>query len=59
MRLLDFIAEGFINTFGITEPKPEQRKLVNTVIGGFLLAVIAGAFLVVGFLVFEIQAGRH
>jgi hypothetical protein len=57
MRLLAFIAEGFINTFGITRPKPEQEKLAHLIIGGILLTVIAGAFLAVGLMVFAIHMG--
>lgn len=59
MRLLAFLAEGFINTFGITRPKPEQEKLAHLIIGGILLTVITGVFLVVGFMVFEIHAGSR
>ena len=37
MRLLTFLVESFINTFGITRPKPEQQRMVTLVLGGVLL----------------------
>ncbi len=58
MRLLDFLAQAFISTFGITQPAPEQRKLVSLVLGGLILAVFLVAVSVMGFLVFEVHAGR-
>lgn len=56
MKLLSWLTETFITTFGITRPRPEQERLANVVIGGFLLTVILGAFGVVGFLVYMISA---
>lgn len=56
MKLLAYITETFISTFGITRPRPEQERLANIVIGGFLLTVIVGAFSIVGFLVYEIYS---
>ncbi len=58
MRLLDFLAQAFISAFGITQPAPEQRKLVSLVLGGLILAVFVVALSVVGFLVYELHAGR-
>lgn len=58
MRLLDFLAQVFINTFGITQPAPEQRQRVSLVLGGLILAVFLVAISVMGFLVFEVHAGR-
>ncbi len=58
MRLLDFLAQVFINTFGITQPAPGQRRLVSLVLGGLILAVFLVAISVMGFLVFEVHAGR-
>jgi hypothetical protein len=55
MKLLSWLTETFIATFGITRPRPEQERLANVVIGGFLLTVILGAFGVVGFLVYMIS----
>jgi high-affinity Fe2+/Pb2+ permease len=40
MKLLAWLTEMFINTFGITRPRPEQQRTAQLVIGGFLLAVI-------------------
>jgi hypothetical protein len=56
MKLLSWLTETFIATFGITRPRPEQERLANVVIGGFLLTVILGAFGVVGLLVYMISA---
>lgn len=58
MKLLDFLAQAFISTFGITQPRPEQRKLVSLVLGGMILTVFVVALSVVGFLVYELHAGR-
>ena len=38
MKLLSWLTESFIATFGITRPRPEQEKLTNLMLGGFLLA---------------------
>jgi hypothetical protein len=37
MKVLDFLVESFISTFGITRPRPEQQRTVSYVLGGFLL----------------------
>jgi len=58
LRLLDFLANAFINTFGITQPKPEQRRLISLVLGGLILTVSVVAVSVVGFMVYELHAGR-
>lgn len=59
MKLLAWITELFIETFGITRPKPDQQRMTNLVIGGFLLAFAAIALGVVGFLVFQILMAGH
>jgi hypothetical protein len=56
MKLLAFLTETFINTFGITRPRPEQEKRVNLIIGGFLLAILLLAFGIVGCLVYAIAS---
>jgi len=56
MKLLAWLTETFITTFGITHPRPEQERTANLVIGGFLLIFILVVFGVVGFLVFMISA---
>lgn len=58
MRLLDFLAQAFISTFGITQPAPGQRRLVSLVLGGLILAVFLVAVTVIGFLIFEMHASR-
>ena len=37
MRLLNFLVESFVATFGITKPRPEQQRTVAFALGGFLL----------------------
>ena len=55
MKLLAWLTESFIATFGITHPRPEQERVANVLIGGFLLVVILGAFGAVGLLVYLIS----
>jgi hypothetical protein len=56
MKVLEWLTDLFINTFGITVPGPEQRRTANLAIGGFLLLALLIAFGVVGFLVYSISA---
>ncbi|MBB6146272.1 hypothetical protein HNQ77_004244 [Silvibacterium bohemicum] len=56
MKLLAYLTETFIATFGITRPEPGKERLANLVIGGFLLVCIVGAFGMVGFLVYSISS---
>jgi hypothetical protein len=58
MPLLEFLAQVFIGTFGITQPQPEQRKMVSILVGGFILAVFVVAVSVVGFMVYQVHSGR-
>ena len=58
MKLLAWLLETFIATFGITRPRPDQERTAQLLIGGFLLAFILVAAGVVAFLLFEIHAGR-
>ena len=37
MRLLEYLVEVFIQTFGITRPTEAQRKRVTFLLGGALL----------------------
>jgi len=55
MKLLVWLTETFIATFGITRPRPEQERKANLIIGGLLLAFFVAIFGVVGFLVFMIS----
>jgi hypothetical protein len=57
MKLLAWLTEMFINTFGITRPRPEQQRVAQFVIGGFLLAVILGASAILTFLLVAIHSG--
>jgi hypothetical protein len=56
MKLLAWLTEIFIMVFGVTRPKPEERRRANLLIGGFLLVVILVAFGVVGLLVYLISS---
>ena len=56
MKLLAWLTDIFISVFGVTRPRPEQRRLANLVIGGILLTVILVACGVVGFLLFAISS---
>jgi hypothetical protein len=58
MPLLEFLAQIFINTFGITQPKPEQRKMISLVLGGLILTVSVAAMSVLAFMVYELRSGR-
>ena len=53
MKLLAWLTETFIATFGITHPRPEQQRMANLLIGGILLCVMLVVFGVIGFLVFS------
>jgi hypothetical protein len=59
MNLLAYLTELFIDTFGITRPKPEQQRTANLLIGGFLLAFGIVVLAVMGFLVYQISTGSH
>jgi hypothetical protein len=56
VKLLAWLTEIFISVFGVTRPKPEQQRMANLLIGGFLLAVILVAFGAVGLLVYLISS---
>ena len=53
MNLIEKIADGFIMTFGITQPAPEKRRMTSLFIGGLLLTVVAG------FLTLIVYGARH
>jgi hypothetical protein len=57
MRLLDFLAQVFINTFGITQPAPAQRRLVSMALGGLILAVFILVLSVMTFLLYQRHTG--
>jgi hypothetical protein len=58
MRLLDYLSEVFIGTFGITQPRPEKRRQVSIALGGFILLSILGGFAIVAFFLYTIRANR-
>ena len=51
MRLIEFLANVFINTFGITQPTGKTRRRASWFIGGllFLAVVVALAALAIAF----------
>jgi len=55
LKILSWLTETFIATFGITHPRPEQQRMANLIIGGLLLGVLMVVFGVIGFLVFAIS----
>ena len=58
MKLLAWLTETFIATFGITQPRPEQRRTAQLLIGGLLLGVILAVAAVIGFLLFQTHSGH-
>jgi hypothetical protein len=58
VRLLTFLAEVFIQTFGITQPSPKQQRTVSLVLGGFLLVFFLLVLAITGFLLYQMHAGR-
>jgi hypothetical protein len=58
MRLLDYLAEVFIGTFGITQPQPENRRMVSIALGGFILLGLLGGFAIVVFFLYTIKSNR-
>jgi hypothetical protein len=58
MKLLAWLTETFIATFGITRPRPEQERTMQLLIGGVLLAVMVAVASVITFLLFATHAGH-
>lgn len=58
MKLLAWLTDAFIQTFGITRPRPEQQRTAQLLLGGFLLAFILTVACVMVFLVYAIHAGH-
>ena len=54
MKPLLFLANVFINTFGITQPTPQAAeraaRFIGLMMAGVIVAVVAVAFLVLHFL---------
>ncbi len=42
MKVLYFLVDSFVATFGITKPGPEKQRTVALALGGFLLVFFAG-----------------
>jgi hypothetical protein len=57
MKLLAWLTETFIQTFGITRPRPEQQRTAQLILGGFLLTFLLVVAGVMVFLVYEIHSG--
>jgi hypothetical protein len=57
MKLLFFLTEAFIATFGITRPDARHERTVALLLGGFLLAAAVGIALLSGFLLWQIHSG--
>ncbi len=57
MKLLDFLTEAFISTFGITRPDPRHERLVSALLGGFLLTAALAVVLLTVFLLWQIHVG--
>ena len=56
MKLLAWLTEAFIDTFGITRPRPGHERTAQLLIGGFLLACIVVVAAVTIFLLVAIHA---
>jgi high-affinity Fe2+/Pb2+ permease len=55
MKLLNFLMESFIGAFGITRPKPEQRRAVALGLGGFLAIFFAALAGLIVWMLFRAQ----
>jgi hypothetical protein len=55
MRLLNFLVESFIATFGITRPKPEQQRIVAITLGGFLLLFFTALISAIFWMLFGVR----
>jgi hypothetical protein len=57
MKLLEALTELFVNAFGLTRPRADQRQRAYRIIGGLtLLALVLAAALIVGMLVWAFRA---
>ena len=55
MKLLNFLVESFVATFGITRPKPEQQRTVALALGGFLLVFFTAFISLIIWMLFGVQ----
>jgi hypothetical protein len=58
MRVLEYLVEIFIQTFGITRPSETQRRRVTLVLGGALLMAALLVVIVGVSMVFYLHTGR-
>jgi hypothetical protein len=58
MRLLEYLVEVFIQTFGITRPTEAQRRQVTFLLGGALLAAALLVVAVAVGMVFYLHMGH-
>jgi hypothetical protein len=56
MKLLAWLTESFITTFGITRPRPEQQRTAQMLIGGFLIAFVLVVVSITAFFFFQLHA---
>lgn len=54
MKLFDFLAGGFIDSFGITRPDSTEKNRANIIVLGMILGVIAFVAAIFGVLVLMI-----
>jgi hypothetical protein len=55
MKVLNFLVESFVNTFGITRPRPEQQRTVALTLGGFLLLFFIVLFGLIFWMLFGVK----
>ena len=58
MRVLEYLVEMFIQTFGITRPTEAQRRRVTLLLGGALLALAILMAIVSVSMVVYLHTGR-
>jgi hypothetical protein len=59
MKLLAWLTEAFIAVFGITRPRPEQQRVAQIAIGGFLLAFLFAIASLVTWFAIELRTHPH
>jgi hypothetical protein len=55
MKVLNFLVESFVNTFGMTRPRPEQRRTVALTLGGLLLVFFTVLVSLILWMLFGVQ----
>jgi hypothetical protein len=59
MKLLAWLTEAFITVFGITRPTPQQQRLAQIVIGGFILAFLLLVASLITYFALQLHAHPH